>query len=254
MSIAKTSLLAFVLASFQLLGCSDKNTSNPDAPQIKLTDAVRIDAMPDTLTCDTPFVACGDDCFDLQTDIANCGACGTACTDGKVCSAGTCGCPPPFAPAMLTPTAQDLVMGQGAVQVAVSFFANNGNHLAGLVYNKVGTPLNMDIELTEATIDTPPSVILGYKFSGQNVQAAFVATKGTLKFTKACDKGVSGTLTGATFKGVKSLMPPFMIDPMACAFDVASLPFSIGKPDMCIEAPLQASARSLHISAPAVIN
>jgi hypothetical protein len=234
MSIAKSIILAVALAA-TLPGCSDNKPANPDAPVIKLTDAVRFDATPDALTCDLPFVACGLECFDLQSDIANCGACGTACTGGKVCSAGACGCPPPFAPATVTATAQDVLMAQGAVQVAVTFFADpNGTHIAGLVYNKVGTPLNTDIALTAATFGMPPSVILGYKFSGQNVQAAFAATTGTLKFTKACDKGASGTLTGATFKGIKTLMGPLMIDPNGCTFDVASMAFSIGKPDMCM--------------------
>jgi hypothetical protein len=34
---------------------------------------------------------CGGACVDAQTERANCGACGTACAAGQVCSAGKCG-------------------------------------------------------------------------------------------------------------------------------------------------------------------
>lgn len=36
---------------------------------------------------------CGKKCFNLNTDSANCGACGVACAEGKVCSNGNCACP-----------------------------------------------------------------------------------------------------------------------------------------------------------------
>jgi hypothetical protein len=36
---------------------------------------------------------CGKKCFDLQTNAANCGACGVACPSGQTCSGGSCGCP-----------------------------------------------------------------------------------------------------------------------------------------------------------------
>lgn len=36
---------------------------------------------------------CGKKCFNLQSDNANCGACGAACSDGRVCANGVCGCP-----------------------------------------------------------------------------------------------------------------------------------------------------------------
>jgi len=37
---------------------------------------------------------CGGSCRDLQTDDANCGTCGKACTPGLHCAAGACICPP----------------------------------------------------------------------------------------------------------------------------------------------------------------
>lgn len=36
---------------------------------------------------------CGKQCFDLQTNAANCGACGATCDEGKVCAGGVCACP-----------------------------------------------------------------------------------------------------------------------------------------------------------------
>jgi hypothetical protein len=37
---------------------------------------------------------CGGRCADLETDPANCGACGVACPGGRRCKNGTCACPP----------------------------------------------------------------------------------------------------------------------------------------------------------------
>ena len=36
---------------------------------------------------------CGKRCVDLQTDSANCGACGNVCPGGQICSGGTCAYP-----------------------------------------------------------------------------------------------------------------------------------------------------------------
>jgi len=42
-------------------------------------------------SCPSHFKTCGNVCVDVYTDPANCGACGTACAGGQVCSAGACG-------------------------------------------------------------------------------------------------------------------------------------------------------------------
>jgi hypothetical protein len=45
-------------------------------------------------SCDCPLgqTDCSDICVDLQTDAANCGACGTACGAGQPCADGVCHC------------------------------------------------------------------------------------------------------------------------------------------------------------------
>ncbi len=43
-------------------------------------------------SCATGQNLCGTACVNLQTDTANCGACGTACATGLVCTAGVCAC------------------------------------------------------------------------------------------------------------------------------------------------------------------
>ena len=42
-------------------------------------------------TCASSQKLCGGQCTSVQTDNANCGACGKACAAGEVCSGGTCG-------------------------------------------------------------------------------------------------------------------------------------------------------------------
>ena len=47
--------------------------------------------------CPAGLTNCGGDCVDVQTDLANCGACDVACFPGLVCPAGACvACTDPF--------------------------------------------------------------------------------------------------------------------------------------------------------------
>mgnify|MGYP003349558263 CR=1 FL=1 len=42
------------------------------------------------VSCGDGLSNCSGTCRDLQTDLANCGACGTTCPSGQVCSRGAC--------------------------------------------------------------------------------------------------------------------------------------------------------------------
>ena len=57
--------------------------------------------------------------------------------------------------------------------------------------------------------------------------AAYTATAGILRLTRACGTEVEGTLTNATFRGVNGgLMTP-EIDPLGCTITVPSIAFHI---------------------------
>jgi len=43
--------------------------------------------------CTAPSIFCQGRCRNIQTDPANCGACGTVCGGGTICNAGSCACP-----------------------------------------------------------------------------------------------------------------------------------------------------------------
>ena len=45
------------------------------------------------VTCPAGRTACGTNCVNLTSDIANCGACNTPCTGGRTCVNGSCQCP-----------------------------------------------------------------------------------------------------------------------------------------------------------------
>ena len=70
---------ALITALAAWTGCS--STSNKTVPLSEFN-------------CPAAQTLCGDaasaTCADLRKDAANCGACGTACKDGEVCSAGRC--------------------------------------------------------------------------------------------------------------------------------------------------------------------
>lgn len=217
--------------------CSDDNKTAIDA-QIKLLDAPP-DAAIDALVC-APLTACSGTCVDTTSDPDNCGQCDMQCTSGKVCAASACACPPSFAPATVTATAQDMVRTDlPGAYVAITPFSDGSNlDIAAVGYARTGTVLNQVYTLSGTNPGTPPFFALGYKLnlSTFTPAASFYATAGKLTFTKACDKGAAGTLTEATFQGVTSIQNP-TIDPNGCTFTVASLAFSTGKPDMC-PAPL----------------
>jgi len=60
-------------------GCGGDNGNTQDAGNDVTTNA-----------CGNGSTLCGGTCVSTQNDNANCGACGTACTSGQVCSQGKC--------------------------------------------------------------------------------------------------------------------------------------------------------------------
>jgi len=74
MHFRRLSWVAVVIAAGALTACGRVAVSSTDAG----------------LACSGGTTVCGDTCADTQVDPDNCGACGTACTDGQVCAAGQC--------------------------------------------------------------------------------------------------------------------------------------------------------------------
>ncbi len=67
-----------------------------DGPADSDTDSGSAPA--DAAGCDLPTIRCGAACVDTSADLANCGACGHACSASQVCIAGSCqdACPTGF--------------------------------------------------------------------------------------------------------------------------------------------------------------
>jgi cysteine-rich repeat protein len=71
-------LTAAVLVALSACGDTNSDPTPIDPPQ-----------------CTSPQSDCGGTCKDLQTDVSNCGRCGTMCASGQTCEQGTCRTPPP---------------------------------------------------------------------------------------------------------------------------------------------------------------
>lgn len=90
---ALTTVRRFSLLSLLLLlclaACGDSGLPTPDAAAPDAaTDGA---AAGDMTTCESPTgTLCDTGCVDPQSDDANCGACGMACSDGQHCVAGAC--------------------------------------------------------------------------------------------------------------------------------------------------------------------
>jgi hypothetical protein len=63
-----------------------------DGPPTECTPAcgASFDCVGGVCVCDAALTSCGAGCVNLQADSQNCGACGTVCSAGLVCSAGVC--------------------------------------------------------------------------------------------------------------------------------------------------------------------
>jgi hypothetical protein len=77
--------------------------------------------------CDSGYSRCGDSCFSLNTDPANCGACGRSCLGGD-CAGGVC---QPFLVGNSIPTAKQVFAAGGYVYVENKRYAQDGSAPAG---------------------------------------------------------------------------------------------------------------------------
>jgi hypothetical protein len=163
----------------------------------------------------------------VTTDEANCGTCGVVCRGGEVCDAA-CVCPPPFVPAIIEPGSFDQfrVMGDNTIAIGPTF---EGGINPVLVGYQTTTPLDTDLDLATIPLGETPVVIAAFDVNLSTLvpSAAFVATAGTLRLTRACQTEAQGTLTAATFRGVNGGLGEPALDPDGCTFDVAELAFHI---------------------------
>ena len=196
-----------------------------------LIDAAVVDAPPiDTApTCTAPSKTCGASCIDVSGDEDNCGDCGVVCKGGAACDS-TCACPAAFVGASLDAGQFDQFQAAGGLTIAINPNLGSGAINPFIVGYNATVALGTNIDLSKVTLGDAPFVALGYRFSldTNDVDAAYVATAGTLELTQACSTHVQGTLTNATFKGIDGDFMDPELDPDGCTFDVATVTFSMG--------------------------
>lgn len=190
----------------------------PDAPSPD-SDST---PMPDAAVC----------AADVSSDEANCGVCGHLCHGGEVCKSAACSCPVGVIPPVVFPTGTEQFFGAGGVTLALgptlSFSGING-----LVFGyDATTPLDADIDLSMVALGSTPFVgsAVGLDIQNMSIDASYVATAGTLRFTKHCDTEIQGTLTNATFNGISGGLlgggiP--MVDPAGCVIHINTLTFHL---------------------------
>jgi hypothetical protein len=206
-----------------LAACGDDGAAKPDATV--LIDAAIDAAPPDAPACAAPMKTCGTTCTAIATDELNCGDCGVTCKGGEACDS-TCACPANFIPATLPASGFDQFMNQGTAIIAIGpYFDSSGIHpiVIGLLDN---TPLNTDIDLATVAVGDIPFVAAGYRLDTGTFEfdAGYLATAGTLRFTKRCGTEVDGTLTNATFRGVTGGFQNPTVDPMGCTIPAPATP------------------------------
>lgn len=219
------SLLFVILVA----ACGDDAPATIDAPVI-------IDSPPppiDALTCAAPTKLCGSSCLDVSGDEENCGDCGVECRGGEACDA-TCACAPAaFIPATIGEVdvvgAFDQFNDAGGVTLAIGPTFGQGGINPIIVGYQANVPLNTDIDLSTLTLGDPPFVAAAYRIDVMTMtgDAAFLATAGTLRLTRACGSQADGTLTNATFRGVTGGFMNPMVDPAGCTITVPSMTFHI---------------------------
>ncbi len=176
-------------------------------------------AEPDSMVCE----------LDTSSDEANCGACDNACNGGEVCKQGTCDCPTGVVPPLVFPTGLEQFFGLGPFQLALAPTISIGG-VNGLIFGyDLGLPLDTDIDLATVPLGSTPfvSALVGLDIQNMTIDTSYVATAGTIKFTKRCETEIEGTLKNATFNGIGLDGGIPGVDPDGCTVQVNTLVFHL---------------------------
>lgn len=200
--------------------CGDNLT----APALEPPDAAPPDSppIPETPVCET----------DVSNDETNCGECRHVCHGGEVCKNSACGCPVGIIPPLVFPTGFEQFFGAGGFSLALAPTISLDG-VNGLVFGyDASIPLDTDIDLATVPLGSTPLVgsAVGLDLQNFALDASYLATAGTIRFTKHCDTEIQGTLRNATFNGISGGLlgggiP--MVDPDGCSVHVNALAFHL---------------------------
>jgi hypothetical protein len=207
-----------------LAACGNDPGVTIDAAVIPIDAPLPIDAP----ACAAPKKMCGADCIAIASDELNCGDCGVECKGGEACNSSACACPGSFVPAMVGGGGFDQFQALGPATLAIAPDFTSGVNVIVVGYS--GTQaLNTNIDLSTIPLGTPPLVAAGYgvDLQTQNVDASYLATAGTLRFTKRCATEAQGTVTNVTFSGITGGFTNPTVDPAGCTFTVPAIAFHI---------------------------
>jgi hypothetical protein len=214
------------LALVVLVACGDNNLLQPDAAVPDATPP-----MPDAAACGSGESLCGTACLDTTNDELNCGGCDEACNGGEVCN-GTCACPTDFIPAMVTPSGFDQFQDAQLFTIGIApTFGVGGINPLLFGFDPVNTAVDTDFDLSTIAVPAVPfvGVGVGFDIGSMNLDATYLATAGTLRFTSICATEIRGTLTNATFRGLNGGLGGGIpeIDPDGCEVTVSSIEFHV---------------------------
>lgn len=237
--MTRSSFVLFAAACVSLAGCGDDSGSDDDgeaadAAVIVTTDAPPPDAPPpDAFVCSAPRMMCGADCVDTASDHDNCGECDEACSPAASCQTSECACPEGWVADPLS-FLFDLMDTENfaPATAGVGIFMGGGvTNLFSVAFDPATVQVGVDIDLATITPGDPPFVVLGYDgdfFSNPPaIRALFGGISGTLRFERACDVGVAGTIENVMFAEItqSGLVPD------GCSLTIAGpLAFDIGEP------------------------
>ncbi len=187
---------------------------------------------PDAPVCATGEETCDGTCIPVTDDEANCGGCMNVCHGGEVCTSSTCQCPVGVVPPIVFPTGfeQFFNVGVFTLTLAPTISLSGFN---GLVFgHDANIPLDTDIDLSTVPLGSTPFVaaLAGLDLTTFQIDASYVATAGTINFSKRCDTEIEGTLKNATFSGVAGGIVDGSIptlDPDGCVIEVPTLSFHL---------------------------